>query len=72
MNTPIAAVSYSVETAAAATGYSEDQIRRAIRAGDLAVKFPVVNGRALSKGTIQASVLAAWVEAGKNDRAVAS
>lgn len=35
----IQAVSYSYETAAAATGFSIDVIKRAVKAGDLAVKF---------------------------------
>lgn len=71
MNATIAVVSYSIDTAAAATGYSPDQIRKAVRAGDLAMKYPTVAGRTLTKGTILADDLRAWVEAGKSERAVA-
>lgn len=62
-------VSYSYDTAAAATGYSVDVIRRAVRAGDLEMVYPRVDGRTLSKGTIPAQSLDRWVETGRLDRA---
>jgi hypothetical protein len=61
-------VSYSYETAAAATGYSQDVLQRAVRAGDLAVRYPRVNGRALSKPVIEREELARWVNEGSPDR----
>lgn len=68
MITSITAVSYSVDTAAAATGYSPDQIRRALKAGDLTMHFPEVDGRQLTKGSILAEDLRTWVESGKTER----
>lgn len=68
MNAPIAPVSYDIATAAPASGYSEDQIRRAVRAGDLPIHYPNVNGRQLAKGVILADDLRAWVERGKTER----
>ena len=72
MNEPIAAVSFSVDGAAAATGYSPDQIRKAVRAGDLVMNFPEVDGRQLAKGVIDADVLRAWVRRGKTERKTAA
>ena len=71
MNAPIAAVSYSIDTAAPASGYSPDQIRRAVRAGDLLMHYPDVDGRQLSKGVILAEDLRARVAAGKTERTAA-
>ena len=69
MNAQIAPVSYDYAGASAATGYSEDVIRRAVKAGDLAVRYVVVNGRQLSKPVIEADELRRWVAAGKTERA---
>jgi hypothetical protein len=72
MNQPIAPVSYSIDTAAPASGYSADQIRRAVRAGDLPMHYPDVNGRQLSKGVILADDLREWVSRGKTERTPAA
>ena len=50
-------LSFSIEEAATATGYSTDTIRRAIRNNDLAVKY------ANSKPVILASELESWLNA---------
>lgn len=65
----ITPVSYSTEGAALATGYSVDVIRRAIRAGDLAVHYPHVDGRTLTKGSILRDELKRWVRDGDTERA---
>ena len=48
-------LSYSIEEAAVATGYSTDTIRKAIRNNDLSVKY------ANSKPVILASELESWL-----------
>lgn len=55
MNDTKARVSYTVRDAAAATGYSESTIRRAIDAGDLVVHYPA------DRPVILADDLHAWV-----------
>lgn len=50
-------LSFSIEEAAAATGYSTDSIRKAIRNNDLAVKY------ANSKPVVLASELESWLNA---------
>ena len=50
-------LSFSIEEAATATGYSTDTIRRAIRNNDLAVKY------ANSKPVVLASELESWLNA---------
>lgn len=50
-------LSFSIEEAATATGYSTDTIRRAIRNNDLSVKY------ANSKPVILASELESWLNA---------
>jgi len=50
-------LAYSIEEAAAATSYSTDTIRRAIKNNDLSVKY------ANSKPVILASELEAWLNA---------
>lgn len=50
-------LSFSIEEAAVATGYSTDTIRRAIRNNDLSVKY------ANSKPVILASELESWLNA---------
>jgi len=57
---------FSVETAALASGVSEDIIRRAIRAGDLQISNPKVNGKPITKNLIPRADLEAWIEAGKS------
>lgn len=49
-------LSFSIEEAAVATGYSTDTIRRAIRNSDLSVKY------ANSKPVILASELESWLQ----------
>ena len=63
----ITPVSYSAEGAAVATGYSVDVIRRAIRAGEIAVHYPRVNGRPLSKAAILRDDLDRWVRDGATE-----
>ena len=50
-------LSYSIEEAAEATGYSTDTIRRALRSSDLVARY------ANSKPTILATELQGWLEA---------
>lgn len=50
-------LAFSIEEAAAATGYSTDSIRKAIRNNDLAVKY------ANSKPVVLASELESWLNA---------
>jgi hypothetical protein len=61
-------VSFDVFGAGAASGVSVDVIRRAVRAGDLPVHYPNVNGRQVNKPLILADDLRAWVERGKTER----
>lgn len=68
MTPPIAAVSFDINGAAAASGYSPQVIRRAVNAGDLVVHYPAVDGRQLDKPLILADDLRAWVAAGKTER----
>ena len=53
-------LAYSLQEAADATGLSIDTIRRAMRAGDLAVTYPRVNGRPISKPLVARSELERW------------
>ena len=64
-------VSFSYETAALATGLSTDVIRRAVRMGDLAVKYPQIEGKALAKPVIERAELERWIAAGKDERGAA-
>lgn len=68
MNATIAAVSYSIDTAAAATGASRDVVQRAMRSGDLVVHYPDIDGKQVGKPLILAEDLRAWVAAGKTER----
>lgn len=65
----MAAVSYSMAGAAAATGVSIDVIRRAMRAGDLPSVYPKINGQPISKPLIRAADLDAWLAAASMERA---
>jgi hypothetical protein len=65
----ISPVSYDYAGASAATGYSVDVIQRAVKAGDIAARYVVVNGQTLSKPVIEADELRRWVAAGKPERA---
>jgi len=56
------ALSYSIAGAASATGVSQDVIRRAIRAGDLPVRYPT------SRPVILAPDLEAWLHAAPAER----
>lgn len=60
MTTP---VSYSIQGAAEASGVSPDTIRRAVRAGDLAVHYPT------SRPVILRDELEAWIKASPTERA---
>lgn len=72
MNAPrIAPVSFDYDGASAATGISADVIRRAVRAGDLEVHYPAVDGRATAKPLILADDLREWVARGKTERETA-
>jgi hypothetical protein len=71
MNTPIAPVSFDAAGAAQASGLSVQVIRRAMRAGDLPVHYPEVDGRQIDKPLIDAEDLRAWVRRGKNERSAA-
>lgn len=55
-------ISYSLEEAAAATGYGETTIKVAIRHGDLVPRY------ANSKPVIPAGELAAWIESLPTER----
>lgn len=62
------AVSYSLTEAAAAVGVSKDIIQRAVRAGDLLVRYPRVDGKPISKPLVPADELQRWVAAGATER----
>lgn len=64
----IAPVSFDYDGAAAASGYSRDVIIRAARAGDIPVHYPEIDGRQISKPTILADDLKAWLKRGKGER----
>lgn len=53
-------IAYDVASAATATGVSQDVIRRAIPAGDIAATSPRVDGRQISKLLIPADELRRW------------
>lgn len=70
MSTPqIAPVSFDYNGASQATGASRDVIIRAVRAGDLPVHYPQVDGKTIAKPLILAADLQAWVARGKTERA---
>jgi predicted DNA-binding transcriptional regulator AlpA len=56
-------VSYPIRDAAAATGYSESTIRRAVAAGELPVHYPA------QRPVILAEDLHAWVAGAPTERA---
>lgn len=62
MSTPRLAL--SVTEAASSVGLSEDVIREAIKAGDLAAYKPMVAGRVLNRIRIDTAELTAWLRAG--------
>jgi hypothetical protein len=69
MSTPtIQPVSFSYESAALATGLSENVIRRAVNAGDLAVRYVQVKGRNISKPVIERAELERWISSGADER----
>lgn len=59
----IAALSFDYDGAAAATGLSTDVLRRAVRAGDLTVVYPLVDGRPIAKPVITADEIRRWLDA---------
>jgi hypothetical protein len=63
----IKAISYSYDTAEAATGISRDVIQRAVRAGDIATSKPEVDGKPTTKPLIPHDDLWAWVERGRKN-----
>ncbi len=64
----IAPVAFDVKGAAAASGISEQVIRRAINAGDLLPHYPDVDGRQIDKPLILADDLRAWIARGRTER----
>lgn len=62
-------LSYTVADAAETTGLSQDVIRRAIKAGDIAVIYPMVGGRTLAKPLIPRAELDAWFRNAATERA---
>ena len=62
-------LTYTWATASTATGLSVDTIRSAVRAGDLAVHYPLVNGRPISRPVILASDLHTWLAGAPTERA---
>jgi hypothetical protein len=69
MNLEIQPVSFSYETAAAATGLSADVLKRAVRSGDLTPRYPEINGRAITKPVFEREELERFIRAGKTERA---
>lgn len=67
-NTPInAGQTYTIKSAAAALGMSEQYIRSAIRSGDLeTVLVPIADGATTKRHEIEGETLAAWREAHQN------
>ena len=53
-------VTYTVATAAIATGLSEATIRRAINTGDLPTNRPQIGARTIASVLIPADALTAW------------
>lgn len=68
MTTLIRPVSYDYAGAAAATGFSEDVIRRAVNGGDLTVRYVTVAGRQVTKPVIEFDELQRWIAAGQTER----
>lgn len=62
-------VSYSLQGAAEASGISLDVIRKAMRAGDLPVHYPRVNGKPIARPLVRADDLDRWVQDGPTERA---
>lgn len=69
MSIQIQPVSFSYETASAATGLSVDVFKRAVRAGDLTPRYPIVNGKPLTKPVFEREELERFIRAGKTERA---
>lgn len=65
-------VSFDYEGAAAATGLSSDVIQKAVRSGDLQVRYPKVDGRTIAKPVVMADELRRWISAGAIERKKAS
>ena len=61
-------VSYDYEGASACTGLSVDVLQRAVKAGDLAVRYVKVAGRVIAKPVIERDELARFVGAGTTER----
>lgn len=56
-------LAYTVDEAAAATGYSPRSISRAIKAGSLATVSPSIGGKPIGKPVITAAELRRWLQA---------
>lgn len=54
-------ISYSVDQAAESTGVSDTVIRRAMRAGDLIARYPVIDGESITKPLIYRADLDEWI-----------
>ncbi|CCH77754.1 hypothetical protein BN12_220032 [Nostocoides japonicum T1-X7] len=61
-------ISLDYNGASAATGYSADVIRRAVRAGDLIPRYVSVDGKTSTKPVIEYDELLRWVRAGATER----
>ena len=70
-NPTLTPVSFSYETAALATGLSENMIRRAVRKGDLSVRYVRIDGRDVAKPVIERAELEHWVASGAAERGAA-
>ncbi|NUP33635.1 MAG: hypothetical protein HOU01_18280 [Streptomycetaceae bacterium] len=71
MSTPaveIHAVSYSYETAAAATGLSISLLKQAVRTGDLVPRYVRVDGRLVAKPVFEHGELHRFIAAGATER----
>ena len=54
-------LAFTINEAAEATGFSEETIRRAVRAGDLPVRKPKINGKKVNRLVSLASDIEAWL-----------
>lgn len=64
-------VSFSYETASAATGLSVDVLKRAVRTGDLEPRYPIVDGRPIAKPVFERAELERFIAQGRTDRGAA-
>jgi hypothetical protein len=55
-------LAYSRQEAARVSGYSQDTINKAVLAGELRERHPVINGRPMARGVILRADLQRWLE----------